>query len=278
MIMINQNQTLDLTRYERFKAFARCVGEIFDVIQAAIALNLSREEASKLLARWHQQGLVLRLQKGLYTIMPNNLPRNEFTLEDPWIIIPKVFGTCYVAGFSALEYWDLTEQIFNRICVLTTQHVKSHEVKIGDQRFLVRHIPEKYLFGLQTVWRKQEKVLISDIHRTIIDMFDNPENGGGLQHTIDCLHTYLRKSEANLAKLFEYAQQLANGAVFKRLGYLLSMSLVSTDPLILEFEKHITQGYAYLDPKQKTNVRLIKRWNLFIPQSPKLGSTHDSEV
>lgn len=60
--------------------------------------------------------------------------------------------------------------------------------------------------------------MISDIHRTIIDIFDNPENGGGIQHGIDCLKSYLHKLEANTDKLVEYAAQLQNGAVYKRLG------------------------------------------------------------
>lgn len=113
--------------------------------------------------------------------------------------------------------------------------------------------------------------MISDIHRTIIDIFDNPENGGGIQHALDCLRNYLHKPEANPDQLAEYAYQLKNGAVYKRLGYLLSTFLGAQAPCVLDFKNALTTGYAYLDPKQKTEVKLIKHWNLFIPKTLDLG-------
>ena len=35
------------------------------------------------------------------------------SLEDPLVIAEKLFSPCYVGGWSAAEYWGITEQIFN---------------------------------------------------------------------------------------------------------------------------------------------------------------------
>lgn len=271
-VSIHHLEPTIFSRHERFKLFAQASGEIFDVHTAAGVLGLSQIKTSKVLARWQKQGFIFRIKKGLYTIMPIDTASQDFTLENRWAIIPKIFDPCYVGGFSAAEHWDLTEQIFNSICIFTTKVVSQQKIKITNQDFLVRHIQPNRLFGLKPIWFKQEKVMISDIHRTIIDIFDNPENGGGIQHAIDCLKNYLNKPEANPEKLVEYAYQLKNGAVYKRLGFLLSVFSNTQAPYLVEFRKNITEGYAYLDPKQKEDVKLIRRWNLFIPTTLDLGA------
>ena len=61
---------------------------------------------------------------------------------------------------------------------------------------------------------------VSDVHRTVVDMLDDPAVGGGIQHVADCLAAYLRRGDRDDEKLIEYAARLGNGAVFKRLGFL----------------------------------------------------------
>ncbi len=261
-----------LSRHEQFKSFAQQAGELFDVKKAAEILKLLPADATKVLSRWQKLGFIFRIKQGLYTLIPIDSPTAQFTPEDFWIAIPTLFDPGYIGGFSALEHWDLTEQIFNSICVFTTKHVKNKTPNIAGQSFLINHIQSHQLFGLTPIWRKQTKVMMSDMHRTIIDIFDRPENGGGIQHAIDCLKEYLRKPEANPEKLAEYAIQMNKGAVFKRLGYFLSLFIGQQHPLVNNFKEHLTQGYAYLDPKQKTEVKLSRRWQLWIPKTLDIGA------
>ena len=44
-------------------------------------------------------------------------------------------------------------------------------------RFLLRHTHPRKLFGTSGVWRSRSRVMVSDIHRTIVDMLDNPAVG-----------------------------------------------------------------------------------------------------
>lgn len=259
------------SRHEKFKAFAQASGEIFNVTDAAALLELPQTETAKILARWQKQGFIFRVQKGLYVIMPIDTPSQDFTLENHWMIVPKLFGPCYIGGFTAAEHWGLTEQIFNSIYVYTTKAVPHQSVKIANQNFVLKHIHPTRLFGLKPIWFKQQKVMISDIHHTIIDLFDNPESGGGIQHTIDCLKNYLHKPEADFEKLLEYAAQLKNGAIYKRLGYVLSLFLGEQNMRVLPFKQKLTKGCAYLDPKQKMDVRLVRRWNVFVPKALDIG-------
>lgn len=77
------------------------------------------------------------------------------------------------------------------------------------------------MFGLKPVWRGQVKVSVSDPSRTILDVLNDPLLGGGLRSTVDFLTNYLKSDKRDLDLLIDYADRLGNGAVFKRLGFLL---------------------------------------------------------
>ena len=83
----------------------------------------------------------------------------------------------------------------------------------------MKHLKPEKIFGTKPVWRRNTKVPVSDVHRTIIDMLDDPALGGGIQHVSDCLQAYFRRADRDDEKLIAYAEQLGNGAVFKRLGF-----------------------------------------------------------
>src|SRR5690606_4686951 len=81
-------------------------------------------------------------------------------------------------------------------------------------------IDEDKIFGIKPVWRGHSKVAVSDPHRTIIDMLDDPSVGGGIQQVTDCFNEYLKRSDRDDERLIAYGERLGNGAVFKRLGFL----------------------------------------------------------
>ena len=126
-------------------------------------------------------------------------------------------------------------------------------------------IDERRLFGTRTVWRGRTRVEVSDVHRTIIDMLDDPALGAGIQHVSDCLSRYLASSDSDLGRLLVYASQLGNGAVYKRLGYLAER--LSADNSLLETcRERLTAGDAKLDPSLDCQ-RLVTRWKLRVPNS-----------
>ncbi len=261
--MIHNEQSI--SRQQKFRQFAQQAGSLFSISKAAEILHSDRSNTAKSLARWHHQGLIARVTPGLYALIPADVTATNYTLEDTWQLIPQLFAPGYVGGWSATEYWDLTEQIFNTLMVFTIQLVPHKQVKIGQQKFELKHVTESRLFGLKPVWRGQEKVMISDMHRTIIDLFDDTQTGAGLQHSADCLRNYLKKPEANLNILSEYALKINNGALYKRLGFLLQQLIGDTHPIIEIFHAKLSQGNAYLDPRQKKQVRLVSHWRLFVP-------------
>ena len=239
-------------------------GDIIRTDDAVRLLNLDRTTASKTLARWTSQGWLRRVAPGVYVPVPLDSLGSEHVLDDPWILVPALFSPAYIGGRTAAEFWDLTEQIFNDIVVMTAQPIRAKSQKRHGANFTVKHIDEEKLFGVKTIWRGHSKVLVSDLERTIIDMLDDPPIGGGIQQVADCLGEYLRRPDRNDERLLAYAARLGNGAVFKRLGFLAEQDATAAR-LVEACRTRLTKGNVKLDPSLEC-PKLVTRWRLRIPE------------
>jgi predicted transcriptional regulator of viral defense system len=237
------------------------------------ALAVDRRVATKLLSRWQEQGWLKRVGRGIYAPIPLDASTTEQVLDDPWVLVPALFGPGYVGGWTAAEHWDLTEQLFRSIFVFTSRPIRSKEQTVQGILFTLKHVSEPALFGTKTLWRGQTRVSIADKHRTIVDLLDDPATGGGIRHVSHCLSNYLGDHEANAGTLLRYAEKVGNGAVFKRLGFLVSQ-LPGNEQLAQLCRQRLTKGNAQLDPALPCR-RLVKSWRLWIPTTWQQGLDRD---
>ena len=249
----------------RLSAVLRGTKGTITVAEATDILELSAASTAKLLARWAKKGWLSRVRRGLYIPVPLESVTADIPLEDAWIIADKLFSPCYIGGWSAAEHWGLTEQIFHTVIVLTGQRPRERKQSIKGTDFLLKTVPDKALFGLKAVWRGQVKVNVSDPARTVIDMLSDPLLAGGLRSMVDMFRNYLNSDLKDLALLIEYANQLGNGAVFKRLGFLLERYEENEADCLAQCRQRLTAGNAKLDPSLKAE-RLITRWRLWVPE------------
>lgn len=254
-------------------AVLRASGDIIHLGDAAQALNLTRTKAAKLLSRWAKQGWLRRVGSGAYVAVPLDSLSSEHVLDDPWVLVPALFSPAYIGGRTAAEHWDLTEQIFRDIVVMTGQIVRSKDQVRHGAHFTLKHLGSDKIFGTKTVWRQHSKVEVSDVHRTIIDMLDDPALGGGIQQVADCFNAYLDRPDRDDKKLIEYASRLGNGAVFKRLGFL-SERIPAAGALAALCKEKLTKGTAKLDPALDCPA-LVTKWRLWIPATWARGGGND---
>jgi len=236
----------------------------FSVGQVAEILQIPAKTSAKILARWMQQGWVSRVQRGLYIPVPLEAPSTDIALEDPWIVADRIFSPCYIGGWSAAEYWELTEQIFRTIVIMTTLKPRNRRPVIKGSSFLLRTIPEKAFFGMKPVWRGQVKVNVSDPTRTLLDMLNDPILGGGLRPTVDVFRAYISSKNKDTDLLIKYADRLGNGAVYKRLGFLVSLFAPAEQDLISACRSRLTKGNVKIDPTMPAD-QLITAWKLWVP-------------
>lgn len=229
------------------------------------ALSVSRSSAAKLLSRWSRQGWLRRVGRGIYASVSLESISNEQILIDPWVIVPALYSPAYVGGRTAAEYWDLTDQIFRDIVVVTGRSVRTkNQTRLG-LRITLKHIRPSLIFGMKHVWHESTKIAVSDVHRTIVDILDDPAFGGGIRHVADCFAAYLVHDERDDEKLASYATRLGNGAVFKRMGFLAERASDTT--ILTNACRHgMTKGNAKIDPTMPCR-RLVTRWRLWVPEN-----------
>lgn len=267
--MVPASPSLPASR-ARLAAVLRATKEVVSIDTAARTLDLDRTTAAKLLSRWRQQGWLRRIGHGLYVPVPLDLAASEQVVEDPWVLVPTLFGECYVGGWTAAHHWDLTEQLFNDTVVFTTRRISRKRVTAQGVVFLLQHTTTKRVFGLKPVWRGSTRVSISDPARTLIDMLAMPLIGGGIDHVTECLAAFWKVGGRDGGLLIRYAEQYGNGAIFKRLGFLAETRLHDPD-LAAACRVRLTQGYAQLDPAL-TCKQLVTAWRLWVPERLKRGT------
>lgn len=235
---------------------------LVDVAEAAEILDMGRTRTARLLAQFASQGWTRQIRRGLYLLIPLDVTSPDDWHEDPWILADRLFAPAYIAGWSACEHWEFTEQIFHDVAVFTASSIRERHVTIDDTEFALRKIPKTRFFGTQPVWRRDIPTKISDPTHTIIDVLDAPEWGGGIRHVTQVLRAYVSSKHYDEGLLIDYLKWVGNYAIAKRLGYLLETTHTGSDSLVKKLLPLLSKGYALLDPSVPAKGPYVARWNI----------------
>jgi predicted transcriptional regulator of viral defense system len=260
----NDAKGIDAPNRALLDKLVRAVSGPFTPVQAARLLDIDVTRSRKLLAYLASRGWLSRIRSGLYTTIPLGATSPKLWREDPWVVAATSFAPCYIAGWSAAEHWQLTEQIFRDVVVTTAAPVRNMTLKIQDTSFRLRHRNESEHFGLSTAWRHQTRVKVSDPTRTLIDVLDDPAIGGGIRHVAEMLHAYFLSEHRDDGKIIEYADRLGNRTTLKRLGFLVQALEIDAPKLVSDCLKRVSSGLTKLDPTVASLGRIVKRWGLRI--------------
>jgi predicted transcriptional regulator of viral defense system len=123
------------------------------------------------------------------------------------------------------------------------------------------------LFGTAEHWaEKQEKVVVSDVERTVVDGLKQPEHCGGVTEVAKGLS--IRRTDVSAKKLVDYALRLGVGAVVRRLGYLMEACDIGAPEQRERLRGSLTSTYSLLDPVLPPEGRYLARWRLRLNVSP----------
>ena len=120
------------------------------------------------------------------------------------------------------------------------------------------------MFGTRPVWRSGQRVYVSDPPRTVLELLDDPELGGGIRHVSDVLRSWFEGDLRNDDLLMEYAERLRNRSVYKRLGFLVEALEIPAEDLIQQCEVRMSKGVVRLDPSGPDSGRRVGRWRLMV--------------
>ncbi len=230
---------------------------------AAHTLQWEREKARAFLSSLQRSGWLKLIKPGVYVPVPLASEDSDLTSENTLVLASYLFGEGYIGGWSAASFWGLTDQLFLKTWFLTSQFVRKKEAEYAGHTYLLRHVAPPYLFGLHSEWIGQDKVFISDPHKTVVD-FANFIDEYGLQGFVDVFSAYLHSEQKNLQILLDYAHKANNKALFKRLGFMLERLSPQEEEAIALCLKAASPGPTKLAPALPCDV-YVKKWRLSVP-------------
>lgn len=234
----------------------------FTADEAAITLGIGLAKARRLVRYLADQGWLDRVRRGLYLPVPLDAHRSGIAHKDAWLVASVAFSPAYIAGWSAAEHWDLTEQIFREVFVVTGRRPRDRHPLIGDTTYVLHTLAVDKHFGLEPVWRGGNRINVTDPSRTVVDLLADPRWGGGIRHISEMVVEYFAGSRRDDAVLLGYGDRLGNRAVFKRLGFLIERLGIDAPRLIDECVDRRSSGVSALDPSVDARGRILTRWGL----------------
>ncbi|PKN84564.1 MAG: hypothetical protein CVU46_13750 [Chloroflexi bacterium HGW-Chloroflexi-8] len=231
--------------------------------QQAADYWFSKVAATNTLGRLVRKGWLQRLERGLYMIIPLEAGPERLWSENAIILASSLISPGAVAYWSALRFWNMTEQIPRIQFIQTTKRKRSLTIQGVEFQFI--NIAERYFFGISTRKIEDIPITVTDREKTIIDAASRPELSGGIFQLAQAL-----KSSVNFIdweKLNRYLVQWGGGVVAKRLGYLvetLSLPIPDRVSTINHWQTMISKGISQLEPGSGRSGPVFTRWQLQI--------------
>ncbi len=214
-----------------------------------------------LLSDMTKRGLLMRIKKGIYYIIPYEQDSKTF-MPDWHLLTQYLVGDAkyYIAYYSAMQLHSLITQPALKEQIVVNKQIKPSTLKIKNIPFQFIYHNEKHFFGEKKTWiDNYNKVQCSDLEKTFIDSLFKPEYSGGITEITKAL--YKSRGKIDFEKLFNYAMKFDSLAVSKRLGYLLELLEIKTS-IIGKLQKIKTNSYFQIEPSHPKEGKMISRWNI----------------
>lgn len=227
----------------------------------------SAKTREALLAYHQKHGRVLRVRRGLYCVVPPGADPATCPV-DAYMLAAKMTDDAVLAYHTALEFHGKAYSVFEELQYLTGRAARP--VAFRSYRFHPVRFPkklttkDKQLFGVKQVDRAGITVRVTTLERTLVDLLDRPDLGGGWEEIWRSLETV---EFFDLDLIVQYALLLENATTAAKVGLFLEQH---KDRLMVE-ENHLERLRArrprephYLT-RGRRGGRLVSDWNLVVP-------------
>jgi predicted transcriptional regulator of viral defense system len=236
--------------------------DCFGYAEALQALPDSKESTVRaLLSDMTRRGLLMRLKEAIYYIIPYE--QNAETFMPDWHLIPEHIvknAEHYIGYYSALQIHNLITQPSLKEQIVVSEQIKPAEIKIKNIAFQFIYHNAKHFFGSKKVWLDSfNKVICSDLEKTIIDCLFKPDYAGGIVEIAKAI--YIAKDKIKFDQLLDYTKQFNSQAVIKRLGFLLDVLEINNE-IVDQLQKLKTASYVVLDTELPKNRKFTSKWSI----------------
>ncbi len=178
----------------------------FNIDTFANIINNDKIYAKMHLNRLKNRDIVKRIQRNVYTVQ-----------EDPLIIASRIIWPSYISLWTAFRYHNLTEQIPNKISVITTRSKSRDNIQIMNTTIIFEKIRPSWFFGFSKIKIQDFEVFMAEPEKALIDAvllkkISTTEIYSLLQNNIKSI---------SVKKIVDYVLRIKNKALIKRFGWML---------------------------------------------------------
>jgi len=228
-------------------------------------IGLWRNPATARLAlhNLERAGWLNRIERGLYALIPLSAGPERQWSQNALVVASHLLEPAAVAYWSALHYWNLTEQVPRSVFVQSPSRKFRKDLIVAGVRYQFVVVKPSRFFGFHEPTIEGHTVRITDREKTILDAADRPDLSGGIWQLALALQRHV--AELDWQRLDDYLRRFASGALYKRLGYLvetLNLSVPDRPQLLERWQQRLTTGIAVLDPGEPGSGPTQRRWRI----------------
>ncbi|HED38123.1 MAG TPA: hypothetical protein ENI76_07760 [Ignavibacteria bacterium] len=200
-------------------------------------------------------------KRGLYIISKNSTSQH---ILDPLEAIQSIYGTKVVFCYGTALYLHGLSRYGRLMHYYLLTEKKSGQKKLGQIK--IRFVRSKFENKKGLTYQKKkgkDKILLTDIERTIIDCIDRTKYAQGWENIF---HALLSVKRIRTDKLFKYIKELDSPILAAKLGVILEHFAkklrISTKELI-SLQQYVPRTPARFG--RTSTGKLNKRWNIIVP-------------
>jgi predicted transcriptional regulator of viral defense system len=221
-----------------------------------------------LLAHHRKQGRILQIRRGLYAVVPPGAAPHKSPL-DPYMIAAKMTKDAVLAYHTALELHGKAYSNYEQFFFLTKR--KSLPLTFRSYQFRCVLFPktlrvkQQENFGVKLGERAGLSVRVTSLERTLVDVLDRPDLGGGWEEIWRSLESV---EFFDLDQVLEYALLLENATTVAKVGFFLDQhreTLMVEEAHLEPLHKLRPKKPHYMERSHRRHGRLVKDWNLVVP-------------
>lgn len=216
----------------------------------------NKETVSSLLYKYKKRNIITKIRRNVY--LPTN-PFDGFVDENKYEIGCCSIPNAYISYHSAMEYYGLQNQVFNRIYLSAPKRFRPFEFEFVEYMYA----PDKFRDGI--IKNAEKNIYVTDIERTIIDCIDRLDLAGGIEELIYNIELI---GEVNENKLLNYLSLYKKQVVYQKTGFILSRfkeQLNLSEKFFSECKLRTGKSIRYLTYKCESRI-YIPEWKIYIPQ------------
>ncbi len=233
---------------------------IFSIAQAQTFWGNAKYTIN-VLNRLTHKGWLRRLQRGTYLVIPLEAGPERAWSESALVIAPHLIQPAAVAYWSALHYWNMTEQVPRIVLVQSTRRKRPIQVLGIHFRFVT--VSAARFFGIARRSLDSKAIYVTDREKTLLDAAARPDLTGGILQLAQALQA--APGDLDWTRLDEYLTRWDGGAALKRLGYLVDTLSLPVPDRIQRLERWrgmLSQGISPLEPGAGANGPVVTKWRV----------------